>query len=70
MAELFIHIQIKMPDGTTPYSKLISSKGINNYMFELPEGAAQIALNTALQNTVSKLFADPEFIGVLLKSGK
>jgi uncharacterized lipoprotein YajG len=67
VAEVVMNIQVKKADQTI-YSKLIAGKYKTTYV-RLPGGKdAQIALDKALKNAMSDIFADPAFIDSLFKA--
>lgn len=69
VAEATMNVQVRNPDGTIAYSKLVAGEGIKPRIQLASEGNAQMALHAALQDAVAKLFADPSFIDALIKSG-
>jgi len=67
VAEVVMNIQVKKADRTI-YSKLIAGEYKTTYV-RLPGGKdAQIALDKALKNAMSDIFADPAFIDSLFKA--
>lgn len=69
VAELVMNAQVKNSDGNVIYSKNITGEGINKDI-QLSSGEnAQVALDAALKDAVSKLFQDPQFIDSILKAG-
>lgn len=69
VAELVMNAQVKNSDGNVIYSKNITGEGINKDI-QLSSGEnAQVALDAALKDAVSKLFQDPQFIESILKAG-
>jgi len=69
VAEVTMNVQVNRPDGSIAYSKMVAGEGTITHIQIYSEGNAQMALNAALQDSVAKLFADPAFVDVLLKSG-
>lgn len=70
IAELTMNVQIRKRDGTIGFSKLVNGGG-GKERIQLATGSnAKVALDAALRDAVSQLFADSEFIEALLKAGK
>ncbi len=66
VAEVVMNIQVKKPDKSILYSKLIT--GEYTHTVQLASGKnAKIALDGALKDAMSKLFADPAFIDSCFK---
>jgi hypothetical protein len=64
-----ISVQVVQSDGTISYSKLITGKGRSNPLAHYDDGKIiKLALDRALQNCLSQLFADPSFVKALLNS--
>ena len=68
VAELTMSAQIKKPDGNIVYSKLVTGEG-EKLKIQLASGKnAEIALENALQNAITRLFSDPLFVDGLVKA--
>ena len=70
IAELVINVQLKKPDGTIVYTRLISTEGQNTGIQLASGGNAKIALERAFQNSIRVLMEDKQFIDTLLAVGK
>ena len=70
VAEVTMNVQVKNPDGSIAFSKLVAGEGCKNHIELYSEGNARTALNAALHDAVFKLFEDPAFVDSLLQSGK
>ncbi len=67
-ATLTISVQVRKPDGTVVYSKLVTATG-KYRRFTLDTGLIiQGKLNNALNNCMTQLFADQSFVEELLKA--
>ena len=68
VAELFMSVKVKEAAGQVLYTKFVEGKGINSGI-QLASGEnAKIALDAALQDAVSKLFQDPQFLESIVKA--
>jgi uncharacterized lipoprotein len=68
MAELFMRVTVQEAASQVLYRKFIQGKGINSGI-QLASGAnAKIALDRALQDAVSKLFQDSQFLESVVKA--
>ncbi len=70
VAELVMNVQVKKPDSSIIFSKMIAGEStISN--LQLASGKnAKIALNGALKDAISKLFDDPSFIDSIFRASK
>lgn len=67
VAEVVMNLQVKKPDKSILYSKLIT--GENTLTVQLASGKnAKLALDAALKDAVSKLFADAAFMDSCFKA--
>lgn len=69
VAELVMSVQVKKPDRSILYSKMIA--GENSHTVQLASGKnAKIALDGALKDALSKLLGDPSFIDSIFKASR
>ena len=69
VAEVVMNVQVKKPDKTILYSKMIA--GENSHTVQLASGKnAKITLDSALKDAISKLFNDTPFMDSLFKASK
>ena len=69
VAEVVMNVQVKKPDKTILYSKMIA--GDNSHTVQLASGKnAKITLDGALRDAISKLFNDTSFVDSLFKASK
>jgi uncharacterized lipoprotein YajG len=69
VAEVLMNVQVKKPDKTILYSKMIA--GENSHTVQIASGKnAKYVLDAALKDAMSKLFGDPSFIDSLFKASK
>ncbi len=69
VAELVMNVQVKKPDRSILYSKMIA--GENSHAVQMASGKnAKIVLDGALKDAISKLFDDPSFIDSIFKASK
>lgn len=68
IAEASMNVQVKKPDGTITFSKLVSNGGGKDGLAFASGSNAKATLELALQAVVSDLFADPAFVQALLAS--
>ena len=67
VAEVVMNVQVKKPDKSILYSKLIT--GENSLTVQLASGKnAKLALDAALKDAISKLFADAAFMDSCFKA--
>lgn len=67
LAEVILNVKIKKPDGTFAFSKSIMGSGEKKPIYLFTGTNAKITLESALQNAISKIVSDQEFILALLK---
>jgi uncharacterized lipoprotein len=70
IAEISMNVQVKKTDGTSVFSKVITGDGKAARIQLATGGNAKIALDAALKDALTKLFADAAFVEALLKAGK
>ncbi len=64
-----MNVQVKKPDKSTLYSKMIA--GENTHTVQLASGKnAKIVLDAALEDDISKLFNDTSFLDSLFKASE
>jgi len=63
-ATLGMDVAVKNPDGSTPFNKYFQAE-VNDWIEIAGEDNAQLMLDGALEKTVSKVFADSDFIRAL-----
>jgi uncharacterized lipoprotein len=69
VAELVMNVQVKKPDRSILYSRMIA--GENGPTVQLASGKnAKIALDRALKDAISKLFDDASFIDSIFKASR
>jgi uncharacterized lipoprotein YajG len=69
VAEVLMNVQVKKPDKSILYSKMIA--GENSHTVQIASGKnAKYVLDAALKDAMSKLFGDPSFIDSLFKASK
>ncbi len=69
VAEVVMNVQVKKPDRSILYSKMIA--GESSHTVQLASGKnAKIALDGALKDAISKLFGDPLFIDSILEASR
>ncbi len=69
VAEVVMNVQVKKPDKSILYSKMIT--GENTHTVQLASGKnAKIVLDAALKDAISKLFNDTSFLDSLFKASK
>lgn len=67
VAEVILNIKVKKPDGQFTFSKSVIGAGENQGIFLFTGRNAKITLEDALQNAISKIVSDQDFIQALLK---
>ena len=65
-AELVMNAQVKKPDGTIVYTKVVTGEGAVPSLQVMTGDNAKIALDAALNDAVAKLVGDTAFIRALL----
>jgi len=69
VAEVVMNVQVKKPDKSILYSKMIA--GENTHPVQLASGKnAKIVLDAALKDGISKLFNDTSFLDSFFKASK
>jgi uncharacterized lipoprotein len=69
VAEVVMNVQVKKPDNSIFYSKMIA--GENSHTVQLASGTnAKFTLDGALKDAISKLFNDTSFMDSLFKASK
>lgn len=67
VAEVILNIRVKKADGQFSFSKSVIGAGENQGIFLFTGRNAKITLEDALQNAISKIVSDKDFIHALLK---
>jgi uncharacterized lipoprotein YajG len=67
-AEMTMNVQVKGPDGSIVFTKLVTGQGMAREIALASGDNAKVALEAALRNAVGQVVAEGDFISALLKA--